>query len=403
MNSTRFLTGGLAAAAVASAITLSAPAANAATGERGCGLPAVPAVTQTIVTEDVFDLLPAVTHTEWLWGRDTDVLELEFLRVLSDARTETDWSRTVPGAPEFLFTQLVVDKAAVPEVAPVPEKGHDEQYVITPAETQTLAEYEHENTGKLRWERDDWGAQNGQGQGWKKTGNTKVEVLKEAVYGTRYVVDTPGIPGTPAVPAVTHTESLWATQDPGAPWAGPFGQRAGATSTETATTDGSEPAGAGWVAGDTRTFPAVTEKGWAEELPAGTTATGETRVARVVTEKTKETSAEAPDGEGWAKVDGSEVTITDVEAKKVLVTPGSITTVEISPELPATAPCVEPPLVEPVETPEVPQAAPAPTAEVSPAAVLPNTGGVPGWMIPAGLATMFAGAIVVRSSRRQQV
>ncbi|MCX6396200.1 MAG: hypothetical protein NTV23_06920 [Propionibacteriales bacterium] len=402
MLRTRFMTAGLAAAAVASTITLASPATAAPGDARDCGLPAVPAVTRTVVVDPVFDTVPAVAHTEWLWARDRNVDELEFVRVLKEARTEIDWGREVTGPIEYLFTKIVVDVPAVPAVPPTPAVRHEETYEITPAVTQLLAEYRHQVTDDLRWESDDWGAQNGNGKGWVKTGNTKLEIIKPAVTGTRWVIDVPEIPGKPAVKAVTHEESLWAVENPGSPWSGPHDQRAGASSTEYTTTDGSQPAGNGWFAGKTRHYDAVTETGWAETIPAGTTPTGATRVARTESEETTATSALAPDGDGWTKVDGSEVTITDTEAQQVLVIPGSVTQVVVTPEVPASEPCVAPPSEDDGQEPaaEAPQAGPVVAAEVSPASVLPNTGGVAGWMIPAGLLTALAGAAVVRTSRR---
>lgn len=398
MFRTRYLAGGLAAAAVTSALTLAGPGAFAAPGEgRECGLPAVPAVTRTVTIDPVLETVPAVTHTEWLWGRDLAIDEFEFLRILKDARAETDWSRIVAGPLEFLYTRTVIDSPAVPAVPGTPEVTHTETYEITPAVTETLVEYRQQTTGNLRWESEDWGAKSG--KGWEKTGNTKLHVLDPAVTGTRTVVDSPAIPGSPAIPAVTHEETQWASTDPGASWTGPTDSRPGTSSTEYATTDGTQPAGTGWVAGETRTFDAVTETGWAETVPADATPTGASRVARTEHEETDAPSAEAPAGTGWTKVADSAVTVTDVEAKQVMVTPGSVTEVEVSPALPATDPCPEAPTGATDPIVETPQAGPQETVSVSPATVLPNTGGVAGWMIPAGLATALAGAIVVRGSR----
>lgn len=404
MSRTRFMTGGLAAVAVASAITLATPAAQAAerVADRGCGQPAVPAVTQTVVVDPVFETIPARTHAEWRWARDWDVYEFEFVRTLQDARTETDWSRRVPGPTEYLFQTTVIDVPAVPAVPGTEAVGHEETYVITPAVTVAMAEYQHRNTGALRWERDDWGAQNGNGNGWLKTGNTRQDVVTPAETGTRWVIDVPATPGTPEIPAITHVESVWSPVRPGVAWTGPHDSRPGAATTEEITTDGTAPEGEGWLAGASRTFAAVTENDWAEIVPDGATPTGAHRVARSEHGETEGTSAEAPYGDGWYRLEGSEVTVVDAEEQRVLVTPGSVTEVEVSPALPATEPCV----AGPTDETEGPQAAPAPGSTVSPAAaqpevVLPNTGGVPGWMAPAGLATMLLGALVVRTSRRR--
>lgn len=102
---------GLAAVAVASAIVLTAPAAIA--DEADCGLEGTEALWETVVIEPTYRTVPATSHDEWRWQRE----------------------------------------------------------VIT--EIATEDEYVHQVTGAVRWERSDWGAQNGQGKGWEKTGATR--------------------------------------------------------------------------------------------------------------------------------------------------------------------------------------------------------------------------------------
>src|SRR4051812_22616288 len=100
---TRFLTGGLAAVAVASAVTMAAPSAYADdTPFRPCGQPATPAVYVTVVHDPVLRVVPAVTHEEWRWQRDVTHDEYEFSRVVTRASTE------------YLWSHQVVDQAAVP-------------------------------------------------------------------------------------------------------------------------------------------------------------------------------------------------------------------------------------------------------------------------------------------------
>lgn len=413
MSGTRFLTGGLATLAVASAFTLATPTAHAdvSTDDRGCGQPAVDAVYTTVVTEPLFRTVPAVTHEEWRWERDVEVTESEFAKVLSPASVETDWRRELSGPLEHRYTRTVIDRAAVPADPGTPEEGHFQTVVITPAVVGTEAEYQHENTGKLRWESPEWGAQNGAGSGWKLTGNTRETELTPAVTEQRWVIDVPAVPGTPAVTEISHVESQWADTTPGAEWTETDETRPGPTTTENATTDGDAPAGDGWVLQATRFLAAVVDTIWAAAAPDGYDATGATRVAGTEHEETDLASPAAPAGDGWTAVDGSLVTVTDTPEGRIIVSPGSTEQVLVSPALPATDACEEPSVGGPVDdgtdngTNEVsgPQAGPEPVQTVAPAsaAVLPNTGGVPNWMAPLGLATMLAGAVLVRGARRR--
>lgn len=392
MTRPRFLTGGLATLAVASAFTLSTPAAHAEGSTQPCGQPAVPAVYTSVVHDPVFRTVAAITHDEWRWQRDVPSTEYEYAKVVTPARDEADWSRTIPGAVEYLFTRTVVDQPAVPSTPAVPEVGHYDTVVVTPAVTVLQDEYQHQVTGKLRWESPDWGAQNGNGDGWVKTGNTRQLEITPAVTQQVWVVDVPGVPATPGTPAVTHDETQWASSLPaGDGWTGPIDTRTDDPTTETVTTDGSTPSGDGWILVATRHFDAVIDTVWGSVAPDGYTPTGAERPGGTTHEETSVTSAAAPDGDGWASIEGSQVTVTDAPATQVLVTPGSVDQVLVTPARPGTAPC---PVVA------APQAAPAAQASVAPTR-LPNTGGVPGWMAPSGLAAILAGAALIRGARRR--
>lgn len=397
MNRTRFLTGSLASIAVASAITLAAPAANAA--DRGCGQPAVDAVYNSVVHAPVVRTIPAQTHAEWLWQRDVNDLSFEYTKLVSPAGVETDWTRQVAGPTEYLFNRTVVDTPGVPAVPGTPEVGHFDTVVTTPAVVDTEWEYQHQVTGNTRWESETWGAQNGQGNGWVKTGSTRQTVVTPAVTTQVWVVDAPATPGTPAVPAVTHDESAWAQSSPGADWTGPADSRPGASSTEDRTTDGTTPDGDGWNLVATRVVDAVYDTVWASSQPDGYDPTGASEITGSHHELTDATTAAAPAGDGWTQVADSEVTVVDVPASDETVTDGYTEQVLVSAAQPATDPCVDPPADNPSDATDGPQAAPA--AENSHATVLPNTGnGVAPWMAPTGLGAMLAGIAVIRLSRR---
>jgi len=410
MSRTRFLTGSLASIAVASAFTFGAPAANAA-DERGCGQPAVDAVYSSVVHDPVFRTVPAQSHAEWLWQRDVDDLAYEYTKLVSPVGIETDWTREVAGPTEYLWTRTVTDTPAVPAVPGTPEIGHFTTVVTTAAVLVTEWEYQHQVTGKLRWESEDWGAQNGQGNGWKKTGNTRETEVTPAVTTQVWVVDSPATPGTPAIPATTHDESVWSLSSPGGDWTGPADSKPGASSTENQTTDGDAPDGDGWKLVATHVIDAVYDTVWADSAPDGYDPTGNSKVVGSHHEQTDATSATAPAGDGWSEVSDSATTVIDVPESQELVTDGYTEQVLLSAALPATAPCVEPPTDDPTGTTDEPtsdtagpQAAPAAEASSPVATVLPNTGGdIPPWMAPAGFAAMLAGVAVIRFSRRPGV
>lgn len=99
-TTTRFLTGSLASLAVASAVTLAAPSADAADEPgRPCGQPAIPAVSSTLFHEPELRVVPAVTHDEWRWQREVTSYEFEYSKVVSPAHRESDWTRELPGRP----------------------------------------------------------------------------------------------------------------------------------------------------------------------------------------------------------------------------------------------------------------------------------------------------------------
>lgn len=417
-RSTRYLTGSLATMAVASAMTLTAPSASAAeVPDRPCGLAAVPASVISVIHEPVLREIPAVTHLEWRWERTVTSHELEYAKVLSPATTETDWTRDVPGVTEHLWSRTVVDQAAVPAIPGIPEQGHHETVVVTPAVTVTLFEYVQHQTGNTRWEQDGWNATNNPHQGWYKSGNTRVEVITPAVTAQRWVVDQPAVPGTPAVPEVSHTETVWAATSPGAAWTGPLDSRTDGGGTESTTTTGDEaPAGAGWVEQAVRQIPAVLDTVWALDAPAGYTPTGASRVHEVTTEQTEATSAEAPAGEGWSRITESVVEVVDEPAGTETVSDGWTEIVQVSPALDATAPCPAAP-GEPTTVVAGPRdegstagsgagSGPASSAEAAPAAgatVLPATGNPASPILLAtAFGTLLAGGALVRIGRRRQ-
>lgn len=414
-RSTRYLTGSLATMAVASAMTLTAPSASAAqVPDRPCGLAAVPADVISVIHEPVLREIPAVTHLEWRWERMVTTHELEYAKVLSPATTETDWTRDVPGVTEYLWSRTVIDQAAVPAVPDMPEVGHHETVVITPAVTVTLLEYVQHQTGNTRWEEDGWNATNNPHQGWYKSGNTRVEVISPAVTEQRWVVDQPAVPGTPAVPEVSHTETTWAASSPGAAWTGPLDSRTEGGGTESTTTTGDQtPAGAGWVEQAVRQVPAVLDTVWALDAPVGYTLTGESRVREVTTEQTEATSAEAPAGDGWSRITGSVVEVVDQPAGTETVSDGWTEIVQVSPALDATAPCPTAPGAEVAGPRDEGSAAGsgaqsdagsnAVAAAATGTTVLPATGNPASPILLAtAIGTLVAGGALVRIGRRRQ-
>jgi len=397
---TRFLTGGLATIAIASAATLAAPAYAEDEPVRPCGQPGTPAVYLSVSHDPELRTVPAVTHDEWRWERQVTSWEYEYSRIIAAAYTESDWTRVIPGTTEYRWSHQVVDQAAVPGT---PEQGHFESVVVTPAVTERLFEYVQHKTGKTRWERDGWNAGNDPDQGWYQSGNTRDEVVTPAVTEEHWVVDQPA---TPAVDAVSHLEYTWSASSPGAEWNGPLDSRAVGGGTESATTsDDDEPAGSGWSKVATHTFPAVVDTVWAQDAPDGYDPTGASRVHDVSTEQTDATSATAPDGDGWTQVDGSLVVVVDQPEATELVGEGWTEQVLVSPEMPASAPCVDAPQSgnSTVAGPKaggstVVSAAAAPTTTVLPATGNP----VSPTLLTAGLGALLAGGVLVQVGRRRR-
>jgi hypothetical protein len=406
-TTTRFLTGGIASLAVASAVTLGAPAAQAADlPARDCGQPAVPATYVTVFHDPVLRQVPAVTHEEWRWQRDVTTYEQEYTRTVTPAHSETDWTRDVPGTTEYLWSHVVIDQQAIPAT---PEQGHHETVVVTPAVTVTMFEYVQQQTGNLKWAPDGWNGEHGDednGKGWAKTGNTRIDVVTPAVTQDRWVVDQPAVP---AVPEQSHVETAWAPVTPGSGWTGPSDSRVVGGGTETTTTTGDDvPEGDGWTKVVTRTFDAVTDTVWALTPPDGYAATGASRVHDVTTEETDTTSADAPSGDGWTKVVDSRVVVVDEPASSELVGEGWSEQVLVDPALPATAPCPTSEGGVAVAGPSTHSPATGHTADVSAAAapsstVLPATGNpVSALLVSAGLGALVAGSVLVRGSRRRR-
>jgi hypothetical protein len=417
MNSTiRFLAGGLASVAVASTVTLAGATAYAADeADRGCGQPAVPPVLATVISEPVLRLVPAVTHDEWRWERDTTTLEHEFTKLISPAGSESDWVRA--GTLQRLWSHKVVDRAAVEAVPGTDEQGHAETVVVTPAVTVTLFEYVQQQTGRTRWEKADWNTQDGDadtGKGWTRTGATRDDVVTEAVTKQVWVVDEEATEGTPAIPELSHLEYSWSETSPGSGWSGPLDSPI-VGGGETATTSGDEtPPGDGWTKTATREVPAVFDTLWAVTEPDGYAATGDSRIKSGPTEQTSDPSADAPPGDGWRQVAGSQVVVVDHVESTELVSPGSVVQVEVTPGLPATPACTTvaaAPAGSAVVSPSGATAAPAhhaaghagsQVAAAQVGTVLPEAGSpVSPLLLTAGLGALLAGGVLVGAGRRR--
>lgn len=250
----------LAAAAV---LGLGSPASaaegTAAIDAVACGTPGTPAVLGTVTHPAVVTSVPAVTHLEWQWRRDLPSTEVEHVRT-------------------------VIDRAHVPGI---PEKGHHETRVVTPAVVQTLWEYVQHQTGRTRWEPEGWNAGEN-GKGWSPTGATQQVETSPAVTEQVWVVDHPAVP---EVPELSHQETLWAPEG--------------------------------------------------DSVPTGYVATGATRPGKPGSEQTSTTSASAPAGDGWEQVAGSEVTVVDVPAHEREDHPAWVEDIVLVPEVPAGEPCPE--------------------------------------------------------------
>lgn len=328
--------------ALATAAVIGFGPSASADAAAACGQPAVPAVYETVEHPAVVTPVPAVTHLEWRWQRSVPTTETAFGRVVETARGTWAWSRTVDVL-EREFVRTVVDRAHVPAV---PETGHFETREVAPAVVQTLWEYVQQKTGNTRWEVEGWNAGAG-GKGWEWTGATDEVVVTPAVTEQVWVVDSPAVP---EVAELSRQETSWVAD--GAP--APAGSSAtGATRVASSSTesvdlpDGESPAGAGWTRGAwTETAAAVTDVVWVAQgatAPDGYDATGATRAGAPVLEQTDGTSATAPAGDGWERVAGSERTVVDAAGYDRVDAPAWSEQVLVSPEVPATDDCPEEP------------------------------------------------------------
>lgn len=330
------------ALATAAVIGFGPGASAASADEATCGQPAVPAVYDTVEHPAVITVVPAVTHPEWRWQRSVATTESAFAALVQPARGTWTWSRTVDVLErEFVWT--VIDRAHVPAV---PEAGHVETRVVTPAVVRTLWEYVQQKTGNTRWEAEGWNAGDN-GKGWEWTGATDDVVVTPAVTAQVWVVDRPAVP---EVTELSHQETAWvadgATPPAGSSATGATRLTAGSPES-VELPDGETPAGAGWSRGAwTETAAAVTDLVWVPQgatAPDGYDATGATRAGAPVHEETGATSATAPDGDGWEQVPGSETTVVDAEAHDRVDAEAWTEQVLVSPEVPATDDCPEEP------------------------------------------------------------
>jgi hypothetical protein len=327
---TRFLTGSLASLAVASGVSLAAPAAYADAPARPCGQPAVAAIFATMVQEPELRQVAAVTHDEWRWERQVTTYLREYSTVLTPAYTVTTWTRNLPTFTEYRWSHEVITQEAQVAIPATPEIGHWEGVVGQPTGTRVEFEYIQQQTGNTRWEADGWNGDNGDvdhGKGWTRTDHAQ-----------QWVVTQPASSGSDAVPEISGLEYTWSATSPGAGWsktAEPPHTTGGGTETTTTTGD-DEPAG-GWTKTGSDTAPAKVKTVWAYEAPEGYTATNTAPKEEHSTESTSGTSATAP-GEGWSKVVDSLVVKVDQEATTQLVG-GGTEQVLVRPGLPATDAC----------------------------------------------------------------
>lgn len=406
MSRIRFRTAGLATLALSGSLVFAAPVAHADSGP--CEVVLSDDVITTIVHPAVVRTVAPLTHTEWAWSREVAISESEFSTILAAASVEVDWTRELQASAVQRFARTVVDQAPAPAGPGTPEVGHLESVIVTPVVVETEDEYRHETTGNLRWERSDWGAQNGQGRGWKKTGAVRQVEITPAVTAEHWVVDVPAGPGTPAVEEQSHVESVWGLSSPGADWVPTGETRPGTNAVENATTTGEVPDGAGWRETARRETAALLDTVWAGAAPVGYVPTGAARVVSVVHEVAPGTSAQAPEGEGWVAVDGSEVVVIDAASYDEVVTPELIELLLSPPEVsedcdPSTSDVAGPLAAGEAGKPSVAVVqAPAQGAPAEVATVLPNTGnGVQGWMAPVGLASALTGAVIALGARRR--
>ncbi|GAA4815777.1 hypothetical protein ACFQ0K_07420 [Nocardioides caeni] len=370
------------------------------------------AVYDTIVHPAVVEQVPAVTHLEWVWSRLVPTTEVLHERTVAPAQGTWAWSREVDVVEEQ-YAVRVVDAPAVPAV---PEVGHWESRVVTPAVTVVMWEYAHLHNGNTRWEREGWNA-GANGLGWSPTGNTRVDVLEPEVTEQVWVVDQAAVP---AAPEQAHDELSWVALGAPGPAGGTFTgvtRVAGTTTEHAELPDGDSPLGSGWLRGVfTETAAAIVEELWLPEgtaPEAGYVATGTTRPGAAAEETTGGTSAAAPAGAGWSPVAGSEVTVVDAAATEIEIEPAWVEDFILSP---ATDPC---PVAEETDVDGVDGAVDdntdtavqtgveglveaATTGATAEAGVLPATGAPVGlWGVALGAGGVVGGVALVARSRRR--
>lgn len=397
MRRTFVYTGGLAAAAVLG-LGAASPAAAA------CGQPAQPAVYSTVVVPAVTETVPATTRVESLWSREVSTTRREATRT-TPGHDVLRWSRTAEQR-ELEYSEKVIDQEYVPAVPETPAVWRTDTVVI-PAVTMTLFEFfQMINVDNRRWEEEGWNA-GPKGKGWSPTGATDLVVIEPERTEEVEVLVSPAIPGTPEVPEVSHLEFHWLPEGD-APAAGLIATGASRlVPGDTETVDlpeGDTPAGDGWVQGAVvDTVAAVVETIWLDEGETTPDGFSETGVVEVLTvpETTSASSAEAPAGEGWARVADSEVTVEVTPEQVVVVSPASSTRVLVTPAVPAES-CSTAgggSATAPGSTSGSTTRPVAVTTAV--AGALPATGSpvTPG-VLAAALTSLLAGIVLVRRSRR---
>jgi len=357
MSRARFLTSSLATVAVASALTFSGTAAHAApelsrattqavtAAQQGadevCGQPSTPDQWGWVDHEETTVVIPSETHDEWTWTRAVPTTEHKYRKLVAPEQVKVIWKRTWTSPVQHLYHWEEVLQEFQPAVPEVEEEWHWETEVVEPAVTSTVWLYIHDNTGAQRWEREDWGAQNGQGSGWKKTDQSKPHVIKEAVTKQVKVVDVERSPAVPEVPRKTKDHYRWATEAPGPEWTATDKSRGGKVKVEYEATRGEQP-GKDWVEVKRKVVKeAVYDEIWApaDSAPAGYERTDDSRPGEDSLESVQ--SADAPEGEGWVKDEASVVTVVDSpESEKTI--PAWKEWTLINPGTEPTAPCDEP-------------------------------------------------------------
>lgn len=433
LRHTFIYTGGLATVAVLGLGAASPASASAA----ACGHPAtyvtvvVPAVTQTV---------PAVTRVESLWSREVTTTRREAART-TPGYDVVRWSRTSEQR-ELEYSEKVIDQEYVPATAEIPAVWRTDTVVI-PAVTMTLFEYAQlVDPTHTRWEEEGWNA-GPKGKGWSPTGLTDLVVIEPERTESVQVLVSAAVPGTPEVPETSHLEYSWLPEGdtPAAGQTATGSSRLVPGGSETVDLpEGETPAGAGWALGAVvDTVAALVETIWLSEgdsMPAGFVETGVVDVDSSV-ETTSSKGADAPAGDGWARVAGTEETVEVAPEEVVVITPETTTQVLVTPaddsgcapetETPETeTPVTETPVTETPETESPVTESPVTTSpvtvtgettspvRVSPAAASPETtspaalaGALPATgspvspgLLAAGLTSLVAGVVLVRRSRR---